>query len=203
MPPVAPNVERGEVASTAASSPRVIGMDHAIVAAEADLRLAKSGRFPTVRLGVTGRPGSDGGVDVSSGISMDFALTTGGEREAGIQTAKANLLEIEATRRELLRELERSIAFVLADQDSMALQLDAANFAVSANKANAEAYLEQFDMGRRNITEVLDAQSGFIRSSENLINARMDLALSGYALLATTGDILDVFGMSRTDLGRE
>lgn len=202
MPPAAPIVTPEKISLTAASSPRVVSMNHAIVAGEADLRFAQSGRFPTVRLGTTGRPGVDGGVDINSGISVDFALITGGEREARIQIAKANLLEIHAKRRELLREVERSITFVRADQKSMALQLDAANFAVSANKANAEAYLEQFDIGRRNITEVLDAQSSFIESSERLINSKMDMALSGYALLAVTGDILGVFGISQTGNGQ-
>lgn len=195
VPPAAPAMTRGDVARIADRNPRVVALDSAILAAEADLRTASAGRFPSVKLGVTGRPDDDSGLDVNASLSVSYALTTGGEREAGILAAQANLQELRATRQELLRETERSVAFVRSDQQAMALQLEAANSAVDANRANAEAYVAQFELGRRSIADVLDAQSDYIEAKERLINAQADLSLSGYALLAVTGDILGVFGM--------
>jgi outer membrane protein TolC len=73
--------------------------------------------------------------------------------------------------------------------------VDAARVAVEANQIAVAAAEQQFTIGRRTLTQLLDARRDLFLASEALALAERDLALSGYAALALTGDILDALGV--------
>ncbi|MGY6704513.1 TolC family protein [Roseinatronobacter sp.] len=184
----------GTAESIAIDSPRLRSVDASIRAAQAELQAARAGNLPNVGLGVTGRS-TNGRADIGANLSLQYDLATGGRRKAAIRTAEARVMELEAERDDLNRQITRALDFVQSDQRAGAHRLRAARQARTANEANVGAVRDQFGIGRRSITELLDAQRDFIRSSEGVLEAELDLALSGYLALSLTGDILDVFGI--------
>lgn len=176
-------------------SPRLRSLDASIRAAQAEVQAARAGQRPSVVLGVTGQSTATGRADLGANLSLQYDLATGGKRKAAISAAEARVLELEAEREDLSRQIGRALDFVRSDQRAGAERVRAGRLARNANEANVGAVREQFSIGRRTITELLDAQRDFIASSEALLEAELDLNLSGYAALSLTGDILDVFGI--------
>ena len=185
-------------AATVEQSPRLRSVDAAIAGAQAELQAARAGANPSVVLNLTGGS-ANGRADVNANLGLRYDLATGGRRQAAIRSAEARVQELESSRAELVRQIERALDVVRSDQRAGAERLRAARLARRANEANVEAVREQFTIGRRSITELLDAQRDFLTASEALLEAELELALSGYAALSLTGDIVDVFGISLPD----
>lgn len=177
-------------------SPRLRSIDASILAAQAELQAARAGTRPNLVMRVTGGTDASGRADVGANLGLQYDLDTGRRRAASVRTAEARVLELEAEREGLARQISRALDFVRSDQRAGAERLRAALVARRANEANVAAVREQFTIGRRGITELLDAQRDFIASSEALLEAELELAISGYAALALTGDIIDVFGIT-------
>ena len=185
----------GTAAEIVDQSPRLRSIDASILAAQAELQAARAGTRPNIVMRVTGGTDARGRADVGANIGFQYDLDTGRRREAAVRSAEARVLELEAERESLSRQIGRALDFVRSDQRAGAERMRAALAARRANEANVTAVREQFGIGRRGITELLDAQRDFIASSEAVFEAELELAISGYAALALTGDILDVFGI--------
>jgi outer membrane protein TolC len=191
----APLLSRIDNDQIISQSPRWRSLAAGLTAAKADVGTARAARLPNVFAEVTGRNDAFDNPDLSFGISLQYDLATGGRREAAILAAEARVVELEASLDDLRREITRGIAFVASDRVAGAAKIAAARVAVDANVAVVEASAEQFTIGRRSIRDVLDAQKDALAAREVLIEAEVELALSGYAALALTGDILNVFGI--------
>lgn len=199
--PAAPALPSMPDAALVATSPRLRAADASVEAARAALEAARAGRRPSLVAAVTGRPrAGGGGADVSADLQFRYDLATGGQREAAVAQAEARLAEAEASRDELRLQILRTLETVRSDQRTGAARLAASREALAANEAAREAAREQFAVGRRTISQLLDAQRDFFAAAEALAEAELDLALSGYAALGLTGDILDVFGVALADV---
>lgn len=194
--PPAPALPAGPEAEVIATSPRLRSLQAAIKAAEGDLAAARAARRPAVSLGGTGRRGGDGRrVDAGLSLEIDYDLGTQGRRAAAVQAAEARLQGLEAARESIRRDIARALADLRADQRAGSARLAAARDAVAANEAAVEAARGQFSIGRQSLAGLLDAQRDLFEASEALIAAERELALTGYAALSLTGDILDAFGI--------
>ena len=194
--PTAPRLPEGSDAEIIDASPRLRSLQASITAAEADLATARAGRRPAVSLGATGRRGvGERRVDGSLSLEVDYDLGTQGRQAAAIRAAEARLQTLEAERDSLTRDIASALADLRADQRAGAARLSAARDAVRANEESVEAAREQFSIGRQSLAGLLDAQRDLFEASESLIAAERELALTGYAALSLTGDILDAFGI--------
>jgi adhesin transport system outer membrane protein len=181
-------------------SPRLRAIEARLRAAEADLSAAKARQMPSVELGATGRRASGGGGDVGFDLSVSYSLDTRGQRAAAVDAAQARLDGTQAERDQLLRDIQETLAFARSDQRAGTARVAAARAAVASNKASVEAAREQFGIGRRSLIDLLDAQRDHVRAQEVLIAAEQDRFLTDYAVLALTGDILDVFSVKLTEV---
>lgn len=197
----APALPAGDESALIAGSPRMQSIEAELAAARATVAAAEAARLPSVTLALTGRRGPGGDADVTADLGLRYDVATGGERDAAIRSAEARVAELEAERQDLGREIARSLEFVRSDARTGRARLAAAAAALEANEAAVEAAREQFAVGRRSITQLLDAQRDFLVAAESLAQAELDLALSGFAALALTGDILDVFGIELEQVG--
>lgn len=190
-PPAAPKLPRSSDDELIMTSPRILGMEARITAAQADLAVAKSQRFPEVRIDGSAQRGG-------SRAEMDVVYDPGapGSQQARIRAAEAQLDAVRAQREGLAREIARALADLRSDQRAGAARVAAAREAVTANRATVDASREEFSIGRRSLLGLLDAQRDLFEASETLIAAEREVALSGYAALALTGDILDAFAIT-------
>ena len=194
--PRAPRLPPGSAADFVAASPRIRSLDAEIAAARASAEAVRAARFPAVglRLDATYDPREDR-TNAVAGLNPRVEIGPGSERAAAINRAAARVTELEAERIAVERQILRSLAFLQSDQRSGQARVDAARVAVEANRIAVEASEQQFTIGRRTLTQLLDARRDLFLASEALALAERDLALSGYAALALTGDILDALGV--------
>lgn len=193
-PAAAPSLP-ADAAATLDRSPRLRGLDAALATAQAEAEAARAGLRPSIVARVTGGT-RNGRADVGATVGVQYDIDTAGRRQAAVAAAEARVAEVVSDRDTLRREIARALEVVRSDQRAGAERLRAARVARRANEANVEAVREQFGIGRRSIGELLDAQRDFLSASEALLEAELELALSGYAALALTGDIVDVFGIA-------
>lgn len=190
-PPRAPGLPNQPDAMLIETSPRILGMEARIAAAKADVAVAQSQRFPRIRIdGAAQRRSSRATLDIEHDPDAP------GSRQAQIRAAEAQLEAVQAERQGLARDILRALADLRSDQRAGAARVSAAREAVRANRATVEASQEEFMIGRRSLTGLLDAQRDLFEANEALIAAEREVALSGYAALALTGDILDVFAIT-------
>jgi outer membrane protein TolC len=194
--PSAPVLPSGAEAAFIAASPRIRSLEAEIAAARASAEAVRASRFPAIGLRLDGSydPRSDR-ANAVAGLNPRVEIGPGSERAAAISRSAARVTELEAERTEVERQIQRSLAFLQSDQRSGRARVEAARVALEANRIAVEASEQQFTIGRRTLTQLLDARRDLYLASEALALAERDLALSGYAALALTGDILDALGV--------
>lgn len=178
------------------TSPRLLGLQAEIEAAGKVLAALDAGRWPLVEIEMVGQ--YDRASDRASArlaSAPRVGVLTGGERAASRERAAARVDELRAEFIQLERQIIRALGVVRSDARVGKRRVEAARDALAANRASVEALEEQFGSGRATILQVLDARREALRAEETLSMAKRDMALSGYAALALTGYILDVFGI--------
>lgn len=195
--PKAPPLPAQSDAQITNDSPRLRSLNASLKAAEGDLAAARAARRPMVSFGVTGqRDLNNNGVDVGVNLGLDYDLGLQGRQKAAIRRAEARMQQLEAEREALRRDIARSLADVRADQRAGYARIAAARDAVNANEAAVAAAQDRFSIGRQNLLGLLDAQRDLYNAGEALIAAEREMALTGYAALSLTGDILDAFDIA-------
>lgn len=200
---VAPSLPPVSDSELIATSPRIRGIEAEIGGALKLLGAANASAVPEIKANIdgsynvpTGRP------NVQASTSPSTQIFTGGRRDAERDRARAYVEELRSERDELEREIRRSLAFLRSDMRTGRERVGASRDAVVANEGSVKTLGEQYTIGRVSILQLLDAQRDLSLSREALALAQRDYALSGYAVLALTGDILDVFG-TRERIARE
>lgn len=195
--PLAPSLPPGTESDLIANSPRLRGLDAAITVSQATVEAAEAAWWPTVTLGVRGQFDPETGrAGVETFGSPRYDVFTGGQQAAAVAQASARLDELRADRRQLEREIVRTLAVLRSDARAGQQRLRATRDAVRANVASVASAQERFAIGRASILQLLDAQRDLAIAEELASVAERDLALSGYAALALTGDIVHAFGIS-------
>ena len=188
LPPQAPSAPDGG----AAGSPTLQKAEAELLAALSEHAAALAGRVPSLSVSVSAIPGAQ----AVAGLSSEQVLSPSRGRTARIAAAEARIdarrVDLDATR----RELESRLRILTAELQAVADRLVATRAAREANRANLEVAREQFQAGRRSLIELLDAEREALASERQQILVEHDLAVLGYAGLAATGDILDVFGVA-------
>ncbi|MEI6797810.1 MAG: TolC family protein [Pseudomonadota bacterium] len=187
LPPLAPSLPQ----PGAEGSPLLIRAQAEVFAAEADRAAALAGRVPAVSLSLGAIPGER----VVSGLAAQQALSQARGRKARIAAAEAQVdarrVDLDATR----RELDSRLRILTAQERAIEGRVKAARDAAAANEANLDIARSQFQAGTRNLIELLDAERESLSSERVQIQADHDRAVVGYAILAASGDILDLFGI--------
>ena len=167
-------------------------------AAEAELAVARSGRYPGIFLELTGRQTDlltdDAEDEVFAGFSVDQSLFTGGQQRAREEQASSNLRLARSTFDESEREARRQLDVALANRSAAEAQATAASEAVRANTAVLEASRAQFSIGRRGIIEILDAQRDLNAAQVRQIALQALRIRTELEILSLTGDLAAVFG---------
>lgn len=175
----------------AAGSPILLQAEAEVLAAEAEHAAALAGRAPTLAVSVSVLAGRS----PVAGLDTEQLLTPVNGRRAQVAATDAR---IEARRTDLdatARELESRLRILEAEGRAADRRLAAARDASEANHANLTASRDQFEAGRQTLIALLDAEREALASERQRILAEHDRAVLGYAMLAATGDILDLFGI--------
>jgi outer membrane protein len=203
-PPPLPNLPEAPEAAVSVSlenNPDLLAAKEQREAAGYDRRAANASRMPFVSGFGTGSYSHNlGSIDSGTlpafdktqkslqvGVRATIPLYQGGEPGARIRQAQARLsqaqeLEI-AAEREAIAQTRASYAGWRASQDVIA----ASERAVSANELSLEGVRAENSVGNRTILDILNAEQELLQSKVQLVTARRNSYVAGFALLAAMG----------------
>jgi len=190
-----------EVRAALHQSPTIDIFEADIDVAHAEYRGSKSAFYPQLDLQLNGREGRDiNGVqgrdtNASALVVMNWNLYRGGGDTARVREAIHREAQAKESRANAARGVENDVRQTWARMVSAGER--ARQFAAQAD-ANAEvvkAYLDQFDLDRRTLLDVLDSQNELFVSRSNTVNAEFLEMFAVYRLLALKGELLSTMAI--------
>ncbi|MDT8450487.1 MAG: TolC family outer membrane protein [Wenzhouxiangellaceae bacterium] len=205
--PPAPDNSRDWVATALSSNPELNVAREALDIADADLRIARSGHYPTL----------DFTANYNRSLNNEFALRADDQTQIGTTTfqidqwsatvrlnvpifsglavqsqsrrAKINRSvaseELDLNQRQVVRQTENAFRAVLAG----IRQVEALKQALVSAESALEATNAGFEVGTRTIVDVLLAEQAFFQAQRDYSNARHQLILDRLALRRAAGVI--------------
>jgi adhesin transport system outer membrane protein len=181
-------------ASVESPTVRIAASDVDVAAAE--LRGTRANYYPRFDLELTGAAGNDlagqddSSYDASALLVLRYNLFRGGadiarEREAFHRVNEARSA-LEQARRRAEEEARLSFsALETAQARTVALRAKA-----EAQRRTRDAYAQQFEVGQRDLLDVLDAENELFLARVGLVTAEYTERFAVYRLLAVVGDLL-------------
>jgi len=185
-----------QVKQTLHKSPTVDIFEADIKVAHAEFEGSKAAFWPQLDLAVNARQGHDmNGVEgrdtsASALFVLNWNLYRGGGDTAKVREFINREAQAKESRAEAARGIENDVRQTWASMISSGER--ARQFAAQAD-ANVEvvkAYKDQFDLNRRTLLDVLDAQNELFVSRSNTVNTEFVEMFAVYRLLALGGDLL-------------
>ena len=177
-------------------------LDLSVEAAETNIDIQKaSGRTPVVSItGSVARTENDynrqsasrrdGTTNTSSiGLGVAIPLYNGGAINASIRQAAASAEAAVESRANSIQDIELSIRNAVLQLRTLAAQVKAQNQAIVSAESALEATQAGYDVGTRNIVELLDAQSTFFDAKNTYEQLRYNFVLQQITLQRLTGQL--------------
>lgn len=182
-------------------NPQLIAARERAEAAGYDVTVAGAGRLPTVSvftnggyqnfLGTLGSlgptPADQTSTSATAGVRLSVPLFQGGrvaarQRQANAQ-AEASLEQVIATERGVIADVRAAYSSWRASNAIIA----SSEAAVAAASLSLEGVRAENTVGNRTILDILDAQQELLRAQVQLVTARRNAYVAGFALLAAMG----------------
>jgi outer membrane protein len=216
QPPELPNLPESSDAALAAAmndNPQLIAARADVKAAEYDINVAKASRLPRLSgvasgnynnfLGsldstIPGRTFLQTQKTATVGLSATIPLYQGGLPAAQVRRSQA--LASQSIEQSILveRRIIAEVASAFARHRATQFVISSSKAAVAANELALEGVRAENSVGNRNILDVLNAEQELLNSRVQLVTARRDAYVAGFALLAAMGraeaDDLGLFG---------
>jgi adhesin transport system outer membrane protein len=201
--PPMPVDDDAAVAAARAANPTFLRGQALTEAARNEYKAALNDQWPSVSLRVygthydvlKGRTQSQL-FDVTGQVRVAYNLFTGGAETARRRQVQSRLHEAMYTEETFALELDRAVRNAMTEIETRTERLRALELAAGAGAATIDAYSEQFTVGRRSLTELLDAQRDHGRSLLELIDSRIELEIARYRLLALAGGLATLINVS-------
>jgi outer membrane protein TolC len=179
-----------------AQFPQIRALDQTVLAAEAQLKAAKSGRIPRVNLEASaGFDITNSGATTEAGtrfgpsISNVFGL--GGGNAARVSGALLDVTAAQTRRAEELRRLNE--LYLLAQNDiSRAISNESKRRAIYDETAKMlDIFTAEYQGGSRDLSEVVSVQDRLFQGRVDALNAMRDLLLAKMRFLIATNQLAD------------
>jgi len=187
------------VEAALADNPNLLAIKKESEAANHDVGVARASRLPRVSAVASGDyvdylnsadaryGGLDHGTGATVGVQATLPLYQGGGPAARVRQAQARVSEtleqtIE-TERLVIAQTRSAYASHVASQEV----IRSSQTAVSANELALEGVRAENGVGTRDVLDVLNAEQELLNSRVQLVSARRDAYVAGFALLAAMG----------------
>lgn len=190
-----------QVMHTLASSPTLKIFASDIDVAYAEAQGTKSTLYPEVDLQLQGNYADDAnGVEsydksASALVVMNWNLYRGGGDVARVREFKHRHQQSKEERAQAARSLENDVRQTWSSMIAAGMRAQQFYDQANANVEVVEAYKDQFDLDRRTLLDVLDAQNELFVSQTNKVNSEFVQMFSVYRLLALQGGLFPVLGI--------
>lgn len=191
-----------EIEQTLAYSPTLAIFSSDIEVAYAEALQTRSTLYPQVDLQLNGRQGHNlGGVEgrdtsASALVVVNWNLYRGGADMARSREFIHRHQQAKESRAQAAREVESDVRQTWASMVSAGERAREFSAQADANVEVVKAYRDQFNLNRRTLLDVLDAQNELFVSRSNTINAEFLEVFAVYRLLALKGDLLPTLAVA-------
>ena len=178
--------------------PRLLSAGQQILAADSRTRLADKAYLPTLSLDVAlGTESSFGGLSRSSpqaqiSLSGTLDMFDGGGASARARAEAGRAASVKAERETLYRELLAEALSQWRQLDSRTLRLDVLERQVLSSKKLRDAGFEQFDLGRRSLTDLILFENDYYSAKLAWVEESIDIPATRLRLLASLGRVSHV-----------
>jgi outer membrane protein len=204
MPPV-PNDAKAWVETAAQQNLNLLASNYAVSAAEKTLSQRKAGHAPTVDAVAQYQKGDNDnlgfsnptagvvyGGDVSQrtiGLQLNIPLYSGGLTSSQVREAYSRLDQNEQQRESLRRQVVENTRNLHRAVNTDVEQVQARKQSIISNQSALEATEIGYQVGTRNIVDVLDAQRQLYSSVRDYNNTRYDYILDNLRLKQAAGTL--------------
>lgn len=167
-----------------------------IAAAKAARERASSNNYPklSLELGQTWDDNIDGiegaNEDTQAMLRLRYNLFAGGADRARAEAAAQQMGSAEEINSRAHRQLDEGIRLAWSGYELVGEQLNYLREHVEAAMATRNAYQKQFDLGKRSLLDLLDAENELFEARRAFISGERDFTLSQYRILNATGRLL-------------
>ncbi len=197
-----PNNLEAAIGAARTSNPLVREAQADVDAANAMIKAARGDLFPTIGAEVRGRVGEDidgfqGHTnDVMGRIYLRWTLYNGGIKEANVQEMTRRASEARYRMHDRIREAEEDVTnawTVLETQGRVGQALERQS---EVSDDLLLSYREQFNIGRRSLLDVLDAQNTRFNTQVRRETSRFSEIFAAYQVLASTNRFLEALNVA-------
>ncbi|RBP84129.1 hypothetical protein EBI01_04985 [Marinomonas rhizomae] len=179
-------------------------LNYSVESAENNINIQKAnGRTPTVAItGSLSRTDNDYSVSTSSltdgatntssiALGVTIPLYSGGAINASVRQATAQAESATEQRASSLQAIELNIRSLYLDLQTAVAQIDAQQQLIRSRTSALEATKAGYDVGTRNLVELLDAQSNLYNAQNTYEQYRYNFVVKKLNLLEVTGDLTE------------
>ncbi|GLQ32496.1 TolC family outer membrane protein [Litoribrevibacter albus] len=179
-------------------NPSLAASQYAVSAAQESLDSSRAGHYPTIDLTAKyGQQTIDGENQLADTdpentvVSLNFSLPlyAGGGVSASVRQATANLEEAQYNQIFANRNITQQTRTLYSLVTSSVLRIDARKQSVISSQSALEATELGYEVGTRNIVDVLIAQRNLYEAQRNLADARYDYIVAYFQLKLVSGEL--------------
>ena len=166
-------------------------------ASESSVRASKAAHLPTINAVAhyaenntrqDGMPDSSGG---AIGLELTFPIFSGGATSSKARQAAYKLDEAQQTYDKNLRTINSSTRNLFRTVNSDVERVDARCQGIKSSESALKATQSGYEVGTRNITDVLDAQQKLYSATGDYLNARYDFLINALKLKQSAGTLAE------------
>ncbi|BCO07741.1 channel protein TolC [Desulfolithobacter dissulfuricans] len=172
-----------------------------LAARQARARVARSSLLPRIDLEVDRSwkeefdDSNSGQDDLVAMVRLRYNLFRGGRDQASRLETSHLVQEARELRNNIRRQIIESIRLSWMAYQSVRERLPFLETRVQASRATARAYTKQWNIGRRTLLDVLDAEAERIDGEQDLVHARYDLIYACCRILNGCGRLVHTLGL--------
>jgi adhesin transport system outer membrane protein len=133
-------------------------------------------------------------------LILRYNLYNGGIDQANIGKAMEGWKQAGSLVNKVKRDVTQSVLVSYNDIQSIQKQLNDLRLHRNSADTMRNAYLQQFEAGRRSLLDLLDVENEYFQANIAYANALFDLKIAKASYLATTGKLLARYGIFRKDV---
>jgi len=169
---------------------------------EAELRVAKSGHLPTLDLNASlGRSTIDGldqptstqrdgtTTEAMIGVTLNVPLYMGGGTQAGVRQQRSLVNVAEQSLRTVRRDVRVNTRSLFRTVNTNIESASALKQTIISRRSALDATRAGYEVGTRNIVEVLDAERNYYVALRDFANARYDYVINTLSLKQAAGTL--------------
>ncbi|MBL4588608.1 MAG: TolC family outer membrane protein [Alphaproteobacteria bacterium] len=185
-----------EVKVTLTHSPTLDIFEADVNVAEAEWRGTGSTLYPQIDLQLAARRTDNvGGIEeddesASALVTMDWNLFRGGADKARVKEFVYRHAQAKERRNDAARAIEDDVRQTWAQMLAAGERAKQFTSQAAANQQVVRAYMDQFELDRRTLLDVLDAQNELFVSRSNALNNEVLEMFAVYRLLSLKGELL-------------